>query len=312
MEDSAIAFLRKFRVNLVVKNILQGNFGGMKMNINIANNMNTNAFNSNLRALDNRARAGGRNSRQAAAIQDRIREREHEMKLREKEDERVMMLRERMGKVRDSDMDVKQKFDMLESLEGRIKQIYDNRANREEMAAERELQRQQAILEEASQMQQENTPRQSEAYNTDPEKEEERQRHAEISGITRIAVAKDKINELQRTRGSLKTQAWHVKSAMSSENSNYVKVGTIPEISAGEVRKEAEIITNVQSGFGNNDFRNRHLNKLNEGIVKIDAAIKYAVSDMYRESAKKQEDRLAQNRLSKEQQEEQEENVYDV
>jgi len=206
---------------------------------------------------------------QTDLMQLRMQERKREMQLREKEDERIRALSEKMADVRGSDMELDLKQHVLESLTNQINQIYENREQREQMAAEQEMMRKKAVLEEATQMRDVPMP------------EEE----GNIQGLTRIAVAQDRLSELQQTRASLTEQAGHLERAIHSENSNYTLVGG----GAG-----VDTIIAGQRGAGQNDFRNQELAKLNLGIARTNAAINQAIASMYRDSAKLQEDWLEQ------------------
>ncbi|MCL2415669.1 MAG: hypothetical protein FWD01_02545 [Defluviitaleaceae bacterium] len=232
-----------------------------------------------------------RNSRQADIMRQRMQEREREMKLQEKENERISLLRERIDNIRDSaDIESNLKSKMISGLEQSIKHIHLTRKNRAELAAEQEVLRQKAVLEESTTIRERPQNPQENTINKNPEDEEEarkEQQKAQVSGLTRIALAQDNLTNLLQLRASLNMQASQVQSAVESPNSNYTMAGT----------GGGETVISEQSGYGNpSDFRNQELGKLKEGIAKTDAAIKFAISKMYRQNQEMQESRLAEQR----------------
>ena len=232
-------------------------------------------------------RAGGRQSAlQTELMQMRLQEKKHEMQMRERENERIKLLAERMSEVKNSDMDLNLKRDVLDSLSNQIKQIYENRSQREQMAAEREMLRKKALLEEATQMR--DLPRNNANVreDKDPQEAREAEERDMMKGLVRLAAQRDRIGTLRQTRAKLAEEAGHISRAIHSENSNYTLVGS-----------GANVETTVagQSGPSNpNDYKNQQLAKLNLGIARTDAAINQAVSSMYRESARMQEGWLAE------------------
>jgi len=225
-------------------------------------------------------RPSSRNGLQTDLMQLRLQEKRREMQLQEKENERIKLLTERMSEVKNSDMDWNLRQSVLESLTSQINQIYENRAEREVMAAEREMLRQKAVLEETTQMQE--RPTNANEYQ-DPQEAEEAGERDMMKGLVRLSVTQDRITTLRQTRAKLAEEAGHISRAIHSENSNYTLIGS----GAGEV------IIGGQSGLGPNDYRNQQLAKLNLGIARTDAAINQAISSMYRDSARWQAEGLA-------------------
>ena len=258
--------------------------------------------------MDGLRRSGGRNARRANIIQDRVIEQQRELQIREKENERITALRERMHKIGGNmEMDFEIRRLKISSLSDQILKIYENRTRREEVAAEREMMRQKAVIEETTSFR-EDSPEQDE-IGRDPEKAEELAQRENIRGLTRIAVSMDTIHTLRQTRASMASEAGQLRRDMESENSNYVKIGIVAADST-----VVDIIKSEQSGFGNpSDFRNRQLNRLNHGISRLDAAINSAVSSMYRESSRMQESELAHhNERDEEYRENETDGVYGV
>ncbi|MDR2183602.1 MAG: hypothetical protein LBE55_05460 [Clostridiales bacterium] len=239
--------------------------------------------NNNMALFGAPRRPGARGGPQTDLMQLRLQERQREMQMRERENERIKLLTERMAEVKNSDMELNLRQSVLESLANQINQIYQNREKREAMAAEREMMRQKAVLEEKTQMRDEAANNVNEAQ--DPQEARQAGERDMMKGLVRLAVTQDRISTLRQTRAALTQEAGHISRAIHSENSNYTLVGT----------GGGEVIIGGQSGVGNpNDYRNTQLAKLNLGIARTDAAINQAVSSMYREGAKAQEGWLAE------------------
>jgi hypothetical protein len=185
---------------------------------------------------------------------------------------------------------------LLAKLEIRLKQTIDqiaeSRRMREELANEREMLRQKAIIQDITQIREER-PNYSRLLEEDEEEAEERQEREKIRGMTQIAATRDNISSLRQTRAALASEAGQLSRAMASGNSNYTKAST-------------EGASSQQSGFGGSDFRNRQLGRLNQGISRIDAAVNFAISDMYRESARMQDDQLTVYRQPEEEEDREE------
>jgi hypothetical protein len=241
-------------------------------------------------------RAGGRkNALQTELMQMRLQEKKQEMHVRERENERIKLLTERMSEAKNSDMAPELRQNVLDSLTQQINQIYENRDRRELMAVEREALRQKAVVEEATEMRDAPENNANVREDKDPQEAREAGERDMMKGLVRLAARQERIGALRQTRAALAEEAGHISRAIHSENSNYTLIG----YGGGEV------IVVGQSGLGNpNDYRNQQLAKLNLGIARTDAAINQAVSSMYRESAKLQEGWLAeQQEMSEEERE---------
>jgi len=244
------------------------------------------------------------------------------MQTRIRENERIAELKGQIARLKSSsfdleDEDIEIDFEKLAALKelqvnnlmDRIKHILESRAQREVLAAEREMMRTKTLLEESKHRAQESQPSQSDLPKDEEEAEEEKQR-ARMKGLTRIAATQDNISSLRRTRSALASEAGHIRRAIESGSSNYIKTGRIPShisIRDKTVHIGNELILSVQSGYGNpNDFRNKQLGRVSLAISGVDAAINHSISSMYRESAKLQESQLVQYRQSSEEEQENE------
>jgi hypothetical protein len=258
-----------------------------------SNNLFANMANPSAMAMGGRRRTGSRDARRANIVQERLEEQRREMQIRQSEDERIRELQERIRRtMNDDELNSDIRHMLVTGLTHRIQQIHELRAQRETLTAEREMMRQQALIEDTAQIRE---PPEKE-YETEEEAEEAQER-ANIRGLTRVAATQDTITTLRRTRAALASEAGIIRRAISSENSNQVVFGTAPD----------GVIYNVQTGTGNPyDFRNQQVSRLNQGIARTDAAIKSAIATMYRENAQVQNSQLAEYRERAEQDDEQE------
>ena len=178
---------------------------------------------ANALVINGNRRMGARNSRIAQIMQDRLREREREMQIQERENEMIKELNERINETKlNTDLDRDTRQLVIQGYVDRITRIHEGRAEREALAAEREIMRQQAVIEETSRTGE--VPNQE--HDTKEEAEEAKER-ASIKGLTRLAVAQHTINTLQRTRASLSSEAGQIRRAIESDNSSQVKIGIV-------------------------------------------------------------------------------------
>jgi len=243
------------------------------------------------RASDNmQSNMQGRGTLRERITQQRLQDRAREMRIREREDERIAAIHEEMALIKVSgDMSFELIKSKLSALTNRINNIHEARADRELINAEREMQRTKKLLEESSSSSTERKDK-NDSHKTQEEIEEKKEREA-IADLSHIAATKDRISTLRQTRANLKREAGQVQRAVESENSNYVKIGVIP----GLLNSDEGLVIAAGSGFANpNDFRNRHLNKLNLGIVNTTAAINHSIARLYRQSTAIQEANLKQ------------------
>ena len=243
--------------------------------------------------------AGGRNTFRDRIIQERLQDRKREMRIRERENEWIVEINQKMAHIKACrDMGIDSQKLKLAALQDRIDRIYESRTEREALAAEREMMRTKALLEESKHVNEQQSKQND--LPKDPEEAEEERQRASIKSMTRIAAIQDNISRLSRTRAALAGEAGHIRRAIESENSNYTKTGAVPNL----IHTGERFIIGVQSGYGNpNDFKNTHLNRLNLALTNLDASINHAVSSMYRESAKLQDSQLMLHRQQAEEDE---------
>ena len=251
-----------------------------------------------MRSLNGTQSRGGRNSQRENIIQARQREQQRELELRQKEDERISVIKDRIAEVSgDRELTMQMRTVEIDLLTHRIKQIHQARTDRETARAELEAMRNQVLIEEATTP--ENRRKEDdEAYETREEAEEARNR-TQMDGLTRIAVGMDSLSILRQTRASLVSELGHLERAMDSPNSNTVKIGIISNadvLGAGQ-----GVFISQHFGRGGDDFINHQASRLNQAIGRTNVAINMAVADMYRESARLQENQLGDYREREEQ-----------
>jgi len=260
-------------------------------------------INQNNPLAPNANRRTNRNSVRDSIIQSRLNEQQTEQKIREREDERIAEINDRMNGLRnrllgEEDGDRKKALQSkIDSLTGQINEIRNARTKREELQAERELERQQMLIEEMTRAAE--IPEKEEEEPQDEEEAEDARQRNTIKSLTHISVAMDRVATLRQSLTSLKSEAGQLNRAMSSENSNYTQIGYWHRGTQDVIEIPTE-----QAGFGGDDFRNRQLGKLNEGISRTNVAIQSAVSAIYRESQQMQDEQLGVNRRD-------EQNEYD-
>ena len=250
-----------------------------------------------------------RNIRQMDLVQERLREREREMRIRERENERIEQMHERMNQLRNPDpdrepMDPEVRNALLQNLATRIEQIFEARARREELAAQREMMRQKAVIAEQTQV--EERPEPPSKAEEDPEEEEERRERENIRSLTNIALSIDQYSSLRRNRTMLSARAGQLSRDIGSPNSNTTKVGSAVVVDGVQVH---DPVISVQFAGAQDDFRNRELSLFNRAIGRTEAAIHATISSMYRESTRTQESQLAQYRREEEENDSQEAGV---
>ena len=240
--------------------------------------------------MPGRQRTGGRAARRENIIQSRVTERRRELELREKENERIGRIKERIDRINSStEINADVRRNITESLQIQIEQIYKAREAREALAFEAEMKRKHMLINDPGAPEERPESKQVEVPK-EPEEAAREQEQQKLFDLTRIAASKENLAEKQRVRAGLAMEAGHLQRAMESPNSNTVKVGSYSGLDINEV------VISAHSGFGGDDFRNGQYNKLMRGISGLDAAIKATVSGMYRESAKAQKEYLAHRR----------------
>jgi len=257
-------------------------------------------------------------SRQQRHIQERVAEKEREMRLREMENIRIERIHEEMDRVEASDLDEEVIRLTLQSLRNQVSHIHLAREMRQQAAVEREMNRQQAEFDERMRELEERRSEQAESQNNKPMTEEEIEEAMEretIRSMTLMSTRMDNIRGLSQTRASLAAKATRLenehaesqtrqelnraalesraiqRSVQDSENgvTSWATVRAAEITSAGN----AKLPYNLLHGFNGT-----LLEGLNMGISRITAAITAEVSAMYRDSQQLQDEQL---RLSQEQ-----------
>jgi len=222
-------------------------------------------------------------------MQERIAEREREQRIRKSEDERIEVLHDKISMVMaDQDIDYEQRRLRITQFTEQIKQIHSGRADREELAAEREVLRQQQLLAE-TQREQEEAAEEARANNVETATSEEElqqlQANEDIRSLTMMSARIDHITALNTTRTRLEAEANLLEQAIDNEE-GYVKI----RIPTGNFHSVHTIA--VPAGREGNDFRQTQLSRLNEGISRLEVAVAQQVGSLYREGQVMQEAQL--------------------
>jgi len=195
--------------------------------------------------------------------------------------EELMYLEKRSISHDDLRQELESRFNMIESLAGKIAQIYEKRAEREAARAEQNARELQMKMEERLREREEEAKEAAENMRTQPREAEEieqQNERAKLQNFAHINQSSHVIHELARVRGARSLEALQLRHAIQSENSWGFKIIT------------EDIKIKVPSGRENpNDFRNYHLRKVETGIARMDEAIMQRVVDMYRRSKEEAE-----------------------
>jgi len=246
-----------------------------------------NPIRSNPLAPNSRAR---NNSLREAIIQSRLNDQQLEMSIRAKEDERIQEINDRIITIENiletekdnPEIDPERLQGKIVTLTEMISTIRANRAEREKIKEERELKRQQLLIEDATRA---SEPPPITTQQLETEEDEETQHRNHIKHLTLVAVAMDRVSMLRQNLTNVQAEAGALRRAMNSENSNYTKIGSYTE--AGE-----DIIVERAGRAPVQDFRNRQLNQLEERIIRSDTALQYQVGILYAESMLMQKNQL--------------------
>lgn len=272
---------------------------------------------------------------------ERVAAREREMKIREAENLRIKRINEQIGGINerigqlnaeifemqnsrepintelldDRIAELNRHQSSVASLSGQIAQIHTNRAEREQLAIEREFQRQQQELEERMR-EREEAARSNTNYEhkTEEELEEARERSS-IRNLTLMSARAENIGSLRNTRASLQSAAARLRGEADFDNRrqeianeqiiSFVKahnVRTLEEFRAGleagnlaagaSWRPMGSVFLFDRNPLAPDGFRGRHLQNLNESISRLSANINMQISSMYRDSQNMQEEQL--------------------
>jgi hypothetical protein len=248
-----------------------------------------------------KTRRNGQNNQQMGRRRDLMQERMaahgREMKMRESEDKRIANLNEEIFRVQTSDMAEDVKNLTISMLEEQITAIFMVRAEREQLAIERELQRQQQEMDERMRERERAAQGARNENKTEEELEEEAERST-VRNLTNIGTRLENIGALQRTRASMSAEATRLRGEADFDNCRMRR--------ANEAIIADVIRSNLESGgppmepsflFSGNPlstdkFKGRHLQNLEVGISRLSSNINNQIGAMYRDSQKLQEEQL--------------------
>jgi hypothetical protein len=222
----------------------------------------------------------------------RARRHEREMQLQESENERIMKINKQMervtgriGEIRDKlnkgvvwnaeaeeyqevdkaalTQELEARRDMIDMLADKIAHIYEQRGERETRALEQEARELQARFEERIREREEEAEEAAERQSSQPKAQEEIEQAAErdfVRSLARNDFNKGVIHRLAHVRGARSLEALQLRHAIKNDG-----------------------------GWGFDDFRVNHLQKLDESIARMDVAITARVADMYKQSLRQGE-----------------------
>jgi len=193
---------------------------------------------------------------------------EREVEIRKLEDERISRIREQMAAVRiDEDMDDIIKGFTLDMYSNQIKEIHAGRAEREQMQIDLELRRikqdQEERMREAEERAEQNAP-----DDEDPDVAHER---VTTRSLMTMSARMDNISSMRMVRERMGAEA----AQLTNDLRNSFGVGLADDRSISIV---------VNTGFGEGDWRNRQLSRLNEGISRLTTSINSSVAALYRDN----------------------------
>jgi len=234
-------------------------------------------------------------------MQERIAAQEREMRIRESENLRIEHLRDEILRVQDSDMEDDVINMTVSMLHEQINNIFMARAEREQIAIERELQRQQQEMDERMRERERAYQNNNVENKTDEELEAAAERSA-IRNLTMIGVRMDNINTLSRTRASMSAEAGRLRGEADSEMRlqraanadimNFVRDRNRENADSLMGPMEPATLFNDNPLTRPDAFTARHYANLNVGISRLTANINRQVSAMYRDSQNMQEEQL--------------------
>ena len=211
-------------------------------------------------------------------MQERAAERERETRMRENEDMRIQRIRDEMTIVEASEMDSELRNQTLRGLSQQIAHIFEQRAEREQTAVERELMRQQQEMEERMR------ERERQAKENAPEHDcpDEAAQRATIKSLTTMSARMDNISNLSLTRATLAAEAEQLRQDISNTMSHQ-QTGL------------DNTIWTQSSHAQTQGWKSRHLGDLNMSTTRLTMTINREVAAMYRDSQSLQEEQLRIN-----------------
>jgi hypothetical protein len=212
--------------------------------------------------------------RDKSDIQDKLREREREQKLREVEDKRIAELQKMIQQVSDTDMDSEIKEAKIDTLSSQIEQIHKARAEREKLAAEQEVQRRQQEQEKRAQEQE----KANKENNILPEDEEAALVREDTEGMVKLAVSFDGIQRYKQTKANMSAEAEQLRQDIENDT--------------GLKQVGLDVTLKVKVGYElDHHFKNRNLAKLEQGIASLEGSINSEVGKLNRVTDDWAEDR---------------------
>jgi len=231
-------------------------------------------------------------------MQERMREQERELRIREEEGIRIQRFNEQIERVREqkeNGLISEESMNLsIKSITSRIGQIQINRSNSEQAAIERESIRQQAEMDEQIRKQEERMREQAEAAEDDVtdcewELEQKNQRNMTRS-LTSISTSIDNIRSLSSTRASMAAEAGQMSNSADASTRRQEQWESIVE---GKAIANPSVMNTPKERYNLLDgWNGRHLENLNTGIARISAKIESEIASIYRESQAMQEANL--------------------
>ncbi|MCL2500146.1 MAG: hypothetical protein FWE90_07390 [Defluviitaleaceae bacterium] len=218
--------------------------------------MNINHFNTTLTPTLSQNSGSVLMRRQSRLDEMRALRREREMNIQERENEFIKELNERMDFINETELNSDLRKSKLTALADQIEKIYKDRTEREQALSEWETHMQMAEQEKRMQEREEEAERAAEnrIKTKDREEIERFNERSDIRGFVKIASQKENNRQLSRTRADMSMEATQLRHAIAFE--------------PGEP----------------GDFRNTQLEKLNQGITRIEMTVQANVANMYRQS----------------------------
>jgi hypothetical protein len=228
-------------------------------------------------------------------MRERMAAQEREMRLQEMENQRIQTIREEIWRIQDSDMSDELISLNVSLLNEQISQIFMTRAEREQVAIEREIQRQQQEMDERMR-ERERAANENRYTNMDDEELEQALERSNIRNMTAMSARADNIRSLSQTRASMSAEATRLRGEANFDLHRQ-RVGNQQMLAAASQRA-METGMPVDPGpllYHNpleGNFRGAHLQRLNAGISRLGAAINHQIGALYRDSQNMQEEQL--------------------
>ncbi|MCL2223407.1 MAG: hypothetical protein FWB96_00395 [Defluviitaleaceae bacterium] len=249
-----------------------------------------------------------RTGRQRDMMQERMAAHEREMRIREMEEKRIANIRDEIHEVENSEMGVEAINLTVTMLTEKIAEIFTQRAEREQLAIEREFQRQQQEMEERMRERERQAHENMNTSNKSDEELEAAAERSQIRNMTVMGARLDTIGEMSRTRASMSAEATRLRNEADNDNT-FVRRSN-DAIRAFVSRSNAQdkeiayatgtpLPTPMAIGhlftprpLGDDTFRGRHFQNLNIGIARLTSGINQQIGALYRDSQNLQNEQL--------------------